>query len=243
MRNIIHRVTRIFFSNFKSPVLKIHSHPRSGTHFLEAFIAKNFYEDLDLRLNSVNWGHWTDRRINKEGNPYGKLFGNHYFPDKCDVSTPKIYIYRDGRAVAYSVWKTENFLNKKLEGLSFDEFLDVKIDWHGSPSSCIKERYTILEHWALHVAAWKEYSIENEAICLVRYEDLVLEPYEEYCKIRGYHFKSHNKKSFDQLNLIKDPVGLLPNRAQIDSWKGEFSEKRLEEFTLLCDKYDLTEYS
>jgi len=87
------------------PLVKVYSHPRSGTHFLEAFLAKNFYQDKDLALAEITWGHWSNRKINKDGNPYGKLFGNHYFADENNNESPKIYIYRDGnqnRLVRYN---------------------------------------------------------------------------------------------------------------------------------------------
>ncbi len=46
----------------KSDLVKVYSHPRSGTHFLEAFLAENFYPHSDLLVENVTWGHWSDRR-------------------------------------------------------------------------------------------------------------------------------------------------------------------------------------
>ena len=73
---------------------KIYSHPRSGTHFIEAFVGENFYSGKDLSVKNVTWGHWSNRKINAEGNKYGMLFGNHLLPIRnTNESNPKIYIW------------------------------------------------------------------------------------------------------------------------------------------------------
>ncbi|MBP92716.1 MAG: hypothetical protein CMC55_01215 [Flavobacteriaceae bacterium] len=225
----------------ETPLLKVYSHPRSGTHFLEAFLANNFYSTQDLALNQITWGHWSNRLVKPDGNPYGKLFGNHYFADKNKNNLPKIYIVRDGRAVAYSIWKTPNFLHKDMSNLSFKTFLKTPIDWCGSPSAKTEANLTILEHWAKHVQGWSEFVKDNNNNGLiVKYEDLVTEPYEQYLRIHNMFFTNQNKIKFENLNVISKPVGLLPNNAKIDTWKAVFDDEDLLYFDTIVNSLSLS---
>lgn len=214
-------------------MIKIYSHPRSGTHFLEAFLAKNFYADLNLSIKPIKWGHWANRQILQDGNPYGKLFGSHLFPIQVRTKRPSIYIYRDGRAVAYSVWKTPNFLHPELEGISFSEFLRTKIDWEGSPSNKVQPRFTIAEHWYNHVEAWNRTNEKN--LLIVRYEDLKMHPHMVYDKVAKYLnpikyplFKI--LRPSHKVSPIDKPIGLLPNKAKVNAWEEVFNHKDLEFF-------------
>ena len=200
-------------------LVKVYSHPRSGTHFIEAFIAKNFYQDRDLSIPQVKWGHWSNRQINSEGNLYGQLFGNHYFAERNKTGSPKVYIVRDGRAVAYSIWKTPNFLHKDISNLTFKQFLRTPIDWSGTPAIKSEPCLTILEHWVLHVKGWYQLAENNSNILIIKYEDLVNEPYEQYLKIHTAYFNKTKKLLPSTLNVIETPIGLLPNKAKVDAWK------------------------
>lgn len=205
-------------------LVKVYSHPRSGTHFLEAFLAANFYPNLNLKIEPITWGHWSNRKVKTEGNPYGKLFGNHYYAFRNYNDLPKLYIVRDGRAVAYSVWKTPNFLHTDVSDLSFKEFLRTPIDWQGSPSNKVLPKLTILEHWAEHVNSWYKQAAEDKSILIIKYEDLINAPYQEYLRIHDKFFKQTNKINKEDLKLIEKPVGLLPNNAKIDAWKTVFDD-------------------
>src|SRR5690606_29675333 len=130
-----------------------------------------------LEIPVVTWGHWSNRIENPQGNSYGKLFGNHYFADRNINPLPKIYILRDGRAVAYSIWKTDNFIHSDMKGLSFSEFLRTNIDWHGTPARKAEPNHTLLEHWFLHVKSWLELGRKDSNVHIVKYEDLVDLPY------------------------------------------------------------------
>ncbi|WP_397362214.1 sulfotransferase domain-containing protein [Olleya sp. R77988] len=217
-------------------LVRVYSHPRSGTHFLEAFLAKNIYKKKNLNISDVVWGHWSNRKTNKEGNPFGKLFGNHFFPERNINNKPKIYIIRDGRAVAYSIWKTNNFIHKDLEGISFKEFLRAKIDWSGTPATKSQPKYNIIEHWYLHVKSWSDFAEKNNNILLIRYEDLVSQPYQQYIKIHNKFFSKTKKTSEKNLDAITKPVGLLPNKATKDSWKEAFDNEDLEYYFSIVTK-------
>jgi len=225
-----------FLTKKNSELLKVYSHPRSGTHFLEAFLAKNFYQDKELSLVDVTWGHWSNRQVKPEGNPYGKLFGNHYFSDLNNNDKPKIYIVRDGRAVAYSIWKTPNFLHKDISHLTFKEFLKTPIDWRGTPSKQAEPNLTILEHWAQHVKGWYEFSEQNDNVMIIAYGDLISDPYKQYLRIHEKYFKNAEKLTKESLDIIKKPVGLLPNKAKIDAWKAVFDEDDNNFFKTTVDK-------
>jgi hypothetical protein len=211
--------------NFAQQMVKVYSHPRSGTHFLEAFIAENFYKEKNLSTDNVNWGHWSNRKINSEGNPYGKLFGSHHFPKKKYKKEFKIYIVRDGRAVAYSIWKTPNFIHKDLKNISFHDFLNLQLDWKGTPATKSEPKLSILEHWYEHVKAWEEASLEDDNLLLVKYEELIKNPYSVYLQIQNKFFRKNKLLSLNELDIIKKPVGLLPNKAIVNSWEKEFSDK------------------
>jgi hypothetical protein len=214
-------------------MLRIYSHPRSGTHFLEAFLGENFYKHRHLHTESVIWGHWSNMQYRESGNPYGKLYGGHRFATLKHHNTkrPIIYIYRDGRAVAYSVWKTPNFIHKKYAGISFSDFLRLKLDWRGSPRFQPESKhpvYNIAEHWYWHVDSWLK--IRKKNFLVVRYEELKNDPDKIYDQIRKKFFplkaiwhQTPFAKAVD-IDPVAQPTGLLPNKASSDAWKTAFSE-------------------
>ena len=231
---MLKKLITVFFNN--DNLVKVYSHPRSGTHFLEAFLTKNFYAKKDLSINEVTWGHWSNRKLNPNGNPYGKLFGSHLFGNLINTPNRKIYIIRDGRSVAYSVWKTDNFIHKDLQEISFKEFLRTKIDWHGTPALESLPKYTIIEHWHMHVNSWLELEKKDNNLLVIYYEDLVSNPYDIYLKIHDKFFSKKKKLYKDQLDTIKKPVGLLPNKAIKDSWKEVFDKDDIDYFLSIVDE-------
>lgn len=209
--------------------IKVNSHPRSGTHFLEAFLARNFYQKDNLHVSKVSWGHWANRQIKTSGNPYGKLFGHHEFPTASDNKSKKqiIYIYRDPRAVAYSIWKTNNFIHPRYSGISFSDFLRLKLDWWGSPGNKSEEKWNIGEHWFQHVHSWHQ--VGNPNLMIIRYEDLKDYPENLYYQIlrKFFRFRSYlvdrNILKKYPIDRVSKPVGLLPNAAQKDAWREAFT--------------------
>lgn len=211
---------------FTDKRLRVYSHPRSGTHFLEAFIAKNFYKNVDLSIQEVKWGHWSNRKINKSGNPYGQLFGHHFFPTNNNFKAPGVYIIRDGRAVAFSVWNTHNFLHKDIEGkISFSKFLRTPLDWFGSPSKKTQLNMNIFEHWEKHCSDWLKFSESQKGLLIIYYEDLKNNPFWVYKQIKKFNFRYKTKISLKELIKIDKPTGLLPNMANNNSWVEHFERK------------------
>ena len=219
-------------------LVKVYSHPRSGTHFLEAFLAQNFYKKKDLSINQITWGHWSNQKIKEDGNLYGLLFGHHFFPTQNNFKKPGIYIIRDGRAVAYSIWKTQNFLHKDIDGkIPFSDFLRTPLDWTGSPSRKTDEGLTIFEHWTKHCDEWIKFSNATKKLLIIYYEDLVHDPYKVYLRIKSFNFKYRKKLSIKYLDTIKKPTGLLPNKAKTDSWQEIFTKDDLELFLTEVSNY------
>lgn len=219
--------TQLFRVFQRKPLVKVYSHPRSGTHLIETFLANNFYVGEQLGLQSFVWGHWSNRVINNEGNPYGRLFGSHSFPP-ADFARekPAIYIYRDGRAVCLSLWKTFNFMHVDWKGISFADYLRANIDWKGSPAFKVERCHeTVAQHWKRHVEAWCTAELPN--LLLLRYEDVVQRPQYVADQISGRFPFLKRPKSVAAVN---QPCGLLPNAAKIDTWRKHFSKKDLDYF-------------
>jgi hypothetical protein len=213
-------------------MIKIYSHPRSGTHFLEAFIAENFYEGKNLSSNGpIFYGHWSDKKLLEEGEPHHQLFGSHFFPNELKLknSEPKIYIYRDVRAVIASVYNSKYYNIKEFPGLSFSEFLRMDIDWYGGLGRKKSTNLNIVQHWDKHVNEWLQ--LKDQNLLIIRYEKLKLEPEKAYDMIARKYFKSKrllNTITRKKIKKINHKVGLNPNEATIDAWKNLFSEKDLE---------------
>ncbi|GAB1855745.1 hypothetical protein MHTCC0001_05790 [Flavobacteriaceae bacterium MHTCC 0001] len=214
----------------KDNYIKIYSHPRSGTHFLEAFLAKNFYSNHELSSEgSIYFGHWSNKILLENGEPYHKLFGSHFFPSQVQISSKPIYIYRDGRAVIASLWNSK-FYQKDWLGISFSEFLRREIDWYGGTGQKSEPKMNIIQHWYNHVESW----LLNEEIFSLRFEELKNNPQQIYSKISKEYFplKYYKAKLFGINNLdpIHNKVGLKPNSTKINSWKKLFSEEDLNFF-------------
>jgi bile-salt sulfotransferase len=205
----------------KSNLIHVYSHPRSGTNMLMAFIGKNFYPGMDLSTPLGRIGHWADR-VRGQLNPYGKLAGHHHFygDDIGKFIEPACYIYRDGRSVAVSLWKTKQFMHPDWRDMSFSEFLRKPLDWLGSPGRDLPDdvpRRTIAEHWLAHIESWRE---SGNGVLLVRYEDLLRNPLGVSDDIARWSGVNPTGK----LHLIDELVGWYPNDGSADSWREVFSD-------------------
>jgi len=228
LRRIVHRLRHDGVRH----LVKVASHPRSGTHLAEAFIAKNFYPERDLAVRPVQWGHWSSRQVDQAGNPYGRLFGGHGFGDPVPLGrAPAVYIYRDGRAVARSIWRSPHFLSAETKArVTFDEFVRSPLDWHAAPEIRATDPVTIAVHWHRHVTSWLEMAQTNQRILVVRFEQLVLEPEVVH---RQLHERFFSSQELRPLVRIDERVGIVPNDGQIDSWRQAFSTETNAAF---CDQ-------
>jgi bile-salt sulfotransferase len=212
--------------------IKIYSHPRSGTHFLEAFLASNFYKNKDLSSNGdIYYGHWSNKILLEGGEPYHKLFGSHFFPEDTKINSKGIYIYRDGRAVIASIWNS-GFYHKEWKGMTFSEFLRKDIDWYGGLGQEKYPEMNIVQHWYHHALKWHE--LKSDEILYIRFEDLKTNPHKIYLEITKKFMPLKYLKAkmvgVSNLDPIKNKVGLAPNKANIDSWKNLYSKEDLDFF-------------
>lgn len=208
-------------------MIRVFSHPRSGTNYLAALIKENFYPDMDLKKSTQPGvvGHWNNRATVKPS-AYGRLFGGHGNPQRYKLLPQDIYIYRDGRDVALSVWRSKHFMNKDWEGITFSEFIRRPLDWIHSPGDKYNNTMTIFEHWKYHLSAW-----ETASVCSVRYENL-LSNQENVIRKIAWRFGI----VLDEYKPIKSLVGWFPNSGVSMGWKDVMSKDDIAYFFSVVGK-------
>lgn len=209
--------------------LQVYSHPRSGTNFLCAFIGKNFYPGRDLTGKEGVMGHWASPVSQDRPWAYGALFGSHYFyfeawHDAPSLAPPSaIYIYRDGRDVAVSFWRTKAFLHPSWRELSFSEYLRREDqDWLHSPGWGGCYDGSIAKHWHDHLESWRD----APRVLLVRFEDLVFNPVRVRAAI-ACHF---DLSPLPEMIEVKELVGPFPHEGRAGAWREIFSDDDLAYF-------------
>ena len=151
--------------------MKLYSHPRSGTNWTLALLEQAFYGTQTHAVRVT--GHYTARwKVQTTGI---HLWGNHcHF--NATMPGPRLYLYRDGRDVALSLWRTKGFQPAEWHGLSFAEFLRTPLDWWETPGQPARgPRVTMAEHWRLHLDSW--YNAPDTLF--IRYADLLRDPARE----------------------------------------------------------------
>lgn len=204
-------------------LLQVHSHPRSGTNFLCAFIARNFYPGRDLTGKEGVMGHWADP-IPQEPSPwpYGALFGSHYFYAPWMERQDTIYIYRDGRDVAFSLWRTKAFLHPSWREWAFSKFLRYSLDWLYSPGWGGSFDGSIVSHWHEHLQSW---AAAPNAL-LICFEDLVFEP----AWVRDIIAEHFGFFALPEMIEIKEPVGPFSHQGRPGAWRDIFTDDDLAYF-------------
>lgn len=223
LRHKMGRATRMIRRIRVGKIPQVVSHPRSGTHLLLAYLAQNFYPGVDLSdATQGEWGHWADRQYFKERLPFGLIPSTHGFPAKGNTAgeSPTIYIFRDGRAVVLSLWKSAHFMNPEWAGISFSDFLRRNIDWVSTPGIRSEPRETAAAHWARHVAAWHD--VSAKACCHITYEDLVADPEAVLGQIAGtFDFL----KPPQEFHRVSGKVGIAPNLASNEAWRDVYTDE------------------
>ncbi len=207
-------------------MVKIYSHPRSGTHFLMELVASNFYFDKNLETNNRIFGHWSRLRNLEDMVKNGALFGSHSFALRRHRFLPikKIYIYRDGRDVAFSMWNSK-FYDKAWGDITFSEYIRKDIDWFSTPTFKSSSKRTILQHWEDHVVGWLK--TNDRFILKLRYEE-VLADQEKTVKQIAEFLKRPIPSKIKAVNKL---VGLAPNKGKIHKWKDHLTEADHEYIT------------
>jgi len=207
-------------------LVKVFSHVRSGSSLMLHTLGQNFEFEGDLKTGAGPAGHWAGR-TRVEGHPFGRLFGSHDFYRK---GLRGVYIFRDGRDVALSCWRTKAFLHPKdRSSLSLSDFLKKKLDWVATPAKKARgKKRTIFEHWRDHVASYHG----KPGIVLVRFENLVLNPDRTINRVA------------DALNLprpnppvpVKALVGRFPNDGLVSGWRKFFGYNDLALFNKIVSR-------
>jgi hypothetical protein len=147
--------------------LKVYGFPRSGNHLLMELLGRNFYNGADLSSQGGEVGHWADR-AKVSGPQFGVLAGHHGPPENYDPRN-SVYVYRDGRAVAASLYRSPHFKHPEWTGLAFGEFIRRPLDWAWSPGAYANRGKTIIEHWLEHLQLWERapaiYKVQYEWMC------------------------------------------------------------------------------
>lgn len=198
-------------------MIRVYSHPRSGTNYLMALLAENFYSGIDVSTGKPGHiGHWSNR-IKVKDNKYGKLFGNHLLYNKSIDTKQSIYIYRDGRSVALSLFRAKQFINKSMHKMPFSEFVRADIDWLNTPGKKTNKKMNIFSHWKRHLANWK-----TSGVYMVRYETLVNSPYKALSDIASQF-------GLQFTNLVNvGKVGWFPNSKGIYDWQSFMNDDDIE---------------
>lgn len=174
------------------PEVQVYGFPRSGNHALAAMLKEHLYADVDTSGQIVNTGtgHWSQRKNasrfalageaiedRRFTNPYAQLLGNHRPPPDGDQRC--LYIYRDGRDVASSLYAWPKARNVALLGVDFGIFLRMNLDWWGSPGTreIPRRNKSLFHYWQKHLKAWNGVATtQPKRIKMVRYENLVTDP-------------------------------------------------------------------
>lgn len=233
-------------------LLHVHGHPRSGNHYLAAMLHRHFFDDdpsLAIEVDPRNTGHWRRRAAERdlglsrapgalsyqgervEGDErvaYGKLLGTHRLPPpKLTDLARSIYILRDGRDVALSLYAWKRCLPPGHEDIGLERYLARPIDWQGSPGFRAPAANALerpFEHWKRHIELWLA-----TGVFWVRYEDLVRDPMRELVRI-GQRFGLKVCAGVERMSAVgwnasaTDPARALE---RIGKWRREMPSRSL----------------
>lgn len=168
------------------------------------------------RMATAMTGHWAQRvRVQA---PTGYHQSHKFYSGERGV----VYVYRDGRDVLASLYRTKGFLHPTWVDLSFSEFLRRPLDWHGTPGKRAAVKLTPGQHWKKHLDSWENRS----GTFYVRYEDLLIDAQAQIERIAARF----------NLNIVAEvgdiaPVGPFPSGDhRLEKWREVFSEDDLTLF-------------
>lgn len=194
--------------------IRVYGFPRSGAHYLMSLLALNFYAGEQLTTPAGQVGHWANR-AEVPAVEYGKLAGHHGPPDWGYDPAHSVYVYRDGRAVAASLWRSPHFVKPHQNGLSFGAWLRMPLDWRWSPGYRDDNDCNVIEHWREHLELWW-----SAPVLKLRYENIVRYP-AHYLEILAYRFKLGRPAEW---TLVERSQGWFPSGGRLTGWKKLWSE-------------------
>lgn len=165
----------------------LHSHPRSGTHYLMALLDKNFIHHSGEKFRDA-FGH--DRHSNRH---------LHGLPEQCDPtwfdSGRHFYIWREWEDVAKSILRmperfgiTEEMTLAEFSAARWSDIYTPKVPWvwrqwggvergDGTAFGATFQKEAInwntKEFWEHHRDTWREFAETRDNVWIVKYESLV----------------------------------------------------------------------
>jgi hypothetical protein len=218
--------------------VKIYGHVRSGNHFLARLVQARFFPDMAPTVlpPQCATGHWSRRldpaTFSLDGEPsrvipYADLFGHHLHPS-AGVAPQAVYIYRDGRAVARSVYRWTKMRHPDQERLSLDDWCRRPLDWSGHPGIRGNSE-TIFHNWKAHLDAW-----HCSGALLVCYEDLVDDPEDVLGMIRRYFSLTDHGGAVDPTLPVGWNASSMPDPF---AWKRELSGETFDLYNRIVGKH------
>jgi hypothetical protein len=149
-----------------------------------------------------------------------------------------IYIYRDGRDVLLSLWRSKGMRSPCCYDMDLAEWLQWKIDWRNGPAykatKLYAGKYTVVEHWKEHMDKWRgyfadtfpSYTSRGRRALAVRYEELKLFPERVIPEIAEFF----GLKWDGEVRTQDELVGYIPNQGQIGRWRDFYGPRELELF-------------
>jgi bile-salt sulfotransferase len=205
--------------------VKLYSHPRSGTNYCATLLEEVFYGRRSVAVQPT--GHWSDRYECEMPSP--ALWGAHPF-FRNDLPKPRIYLYRDGRDLALSMWRSKEFQHPDWRSLTFSEFIRKPLDWYVTPGHRASPQMNIVEHWLRHLDSWRN----APETYFLSYEALLTDPEKELSQIGRWL-----DRPVDVAGVYVGPVGPAPGHDhRVSKWKATFSDEDLEFFfTIVPDDH------
>jgi hypothetical protein len=165
----------------------LHSHPRSGTHYLMALLDENFIQHPGERFRDA-FGH--DRHVNRH---------LHGLPDQCDPtwfdSGHHFYIWRGWEGVANSILSmperfgiTEELTLEEFSQAKWSDIYTPKVRWAWRQWGKVERgdgtafgatfhkeaiNYNTKEFWEHHKKTWQEFAKTRDNVYIVKYESLL----------------------------------------------------------------------
>lgn len=181
-----------------------------------SLLERTFYGNIGMA--SAITGHWSEP-VTVLAPPL-RLHGGHQFYH-AGLLGPRVYLYRDGRDVALSLWRTKAFQHQGARDLGFSEFLRAPLDWHATPRRRAKPYLTIVEHWLAHVNSW-----DDAPAYFLRYENLLTDRAAEITRLGKFLGLEPDMEALDV-----EPVGPFPSGDhRVSKWRDGFNSDDLDYF-------------
>ena len=250
-------------------IIWLASYPKSGNTWLRSFLVnyinkrtsnfdldlltqisrfprKELYDQLKIDTNKFseivkNWINMQEFLNLKQEFTYLKTHNvmctiNNYPFTNTENTIGFIYLVRDPRDVILSYSRHLNKTIEKTCELMIDKFAHEKLDNKGN-------KETILSSWSENYKSWRDYNSVKKII--IKYEDLILNPYENFFKIinylnkiNGLHIdeemikKSIKNVKFEKLQDLEKEFGFKESsygnffrKGKIGNWENELDKK------------------